>query len=83
MVKSEVIKCTGRTKGINLYLTGRLCWRCPAECPLCNVEVNNIGSAGQGSFTQRIVVKTAIEFVFFHIAKSRSKTKLSFMKRNR
>ena len=49
---------------------------CSAEPPICNVKLNKIGLAG---FTPWRVVKAVIEFKFFHIAKSRSETKLSFL----
>ena len=37
----------------------------PGRASISNVEVSNIGSAGQADFTQRIVVKTVIKRLSF------------------
>ena len=68
--------------GFNSSVTSRLCrHRCSAF--ICNVEVINIGSAGQSGFTINSCKNTNKISMVFDKAKSRSETKLSFLKTNR
>ena len=58
--------------------------RVPSRTPISNVEVNNIGLAGQACFIQRIVVKTAIKSnVFFTQPNLVLKQNYRSLKRNR